>query len=83
MSVFAVVVIWLSVVVVLVRCICISATLSRMRWEGHQARFAGVAAAHALLAGGAVGMLYGLPHAPVMLLAGVAGWIVFERRRSC
>lgn len=69
--------------VILVHCLCVVARLSRNKWEGHKGRFAGVSASVALMAGGAMGMVLALPHAPLLLAVGVAGGFIFERRGVC
>lgn len=68
--------------VVLVRVICVSANLSRRNFKGHSLHFLAIAASYALLAGGAVGTVLHLEIAPRLLLAGVALWVVFDRRRG-
>lgn len=77
------VILMVSVGVILVHCVCVVASLSRKRWAGHQARFAGLSASIALMSGGALGLLLAFPHAPFLLAVGVAGRYVFERRGSC
>ena len=69
--------------VILVHCICVTARLSRNKWHGHKGRFAGVSASIALMAGGAAGMVLDFAHAPLLLLIGMAGEFVFNRRGSC
>lgn len=69
--------------VILVHCVCVVAKLSRSKWDGHQGRFAGIAASIALMAGGAMGMLLAFPHAPILLTVGLAGSFIFERRGAC
>lgn len=70
----------LSVTVVLMHCLRQIATMSHLKWRGHQIQFAGLALAHALIAGGAAGIALGLGVAPLLLLVGVAGKILFDRR---
>ena len=74
----------LCVGVVLVRAVCVAAKLNRRNWCGHPLQFIGIATSYTLLAGGALGILMRHPDAPWILLAGVALWIVFDKRRqSC
>lgn len=70
----------LSLAVVLLHCFRQIATLNYRKWQGHQIRFAGLALAHALIAGGAVGIALGMGAAPMLLLVGIAGKILFDRR---
>ncbi len=56
------------------------ASLSHRKWEGHLLKFTGLSLAHALASGGAVGIALGWHAAPVLLLLGVAGWALFDRR---
>lgn len=70
--------------VVLVRVICVSANLSRRNFNGHPLHFLAISASYALLAGGAAGTVLHWDIGPRLLLAGVALWVVFDRRRgSC
>ena len=68
--------------IVLVRCVCVAAKMSHREWEGHPLQFYGITASYALTGGGAVGMALGMVSAPVLLLIGVALWVVFDRRRG-
>lgn len=69
-----------ALAVVLNHCLHQIATLSHKKWQGHQVRFAGFALAHALVAGGAAGCALGMGAAPLLLLVGIAGKIIFDRR---
>lgn len=73
-------IILLSITVVLLHCLHQIATLNHKKWTGHQIKFAGLALAHALVAGGAVGIALGMSAAPLLLLVGIAGKILFDRR---
>lgn len=66
--------------VVMVHCICLISKLSPRRWFGHRLQFFGLSAAYSFIAGGSVGIVFGWPLASVLLLFGVAGKILFERR---
>lgn len=68
--------------VILVHCVCVVSGLSRLKWQGHKGRFAGVSASIALLAGGALGMVLSFYHWPFLLAAGIAGEYVFDRRNT-
>jgi hypothetical protein len=70
----------LAMCVVLARCICVAPKLSRTSWSGHRAHFVALAGTYALLAGGAVGTALHWPHGQHLLLAAVAGWVLFDRR---
>lgn len=59
----------------------LASTLSRKQWVGHPFRFAGFSISIALTAGGAVGVLLGAFYAPALLVLGVAGCMMFDRRR--
>jgi hypothetical protein len=67
-------------IVVLIRCVCVSATFSKRNWTGHQLQFAFLSASYALIAGGALGVAVGWHLGPACLLFGVAGMILFDRR---
>lgn len=69
-----------AMLVILGRCIELSAVLSRKLWSGHPFRFAAFSVAVALTAGGAVGVLFGWGGGPVLLLLGIGGWMFFDRR---
>lgn len=70
----------LAAVVIMVRCTCIIATLSPRTWLDHRLKFFGLSAAYALMAGGAVGTATGWHAGPALLLIGVAGTVLFDRR---
>lgn len=72
----------LSAGVILARSVCLAAKLSANDWPGHPVRFAGIAAANALLAAGAVGVVLGWTPGTVLLLVGVAIKMMSDRRRS-
>lgn len=74
---------WITLValaVVLLHCLRQIASLNYKKWHGHLVKFAGLALAHALIAGGAVGVALGMGVAPMLLLIGIAGKILFDRR---
>lgn len=68
--------------VVLMRSTCVAASLSRRDWDGHTLQFIGITGSYGLVCGGAVGIPLGWSPGPVLLLIGVAGWIVFDHRRK-
>ena len=70
----------LAMCAVLARCICVVPRLSRKSWTGHRVHFTALAGTYALLAGGAVGTALHWGLGPTMLLIGVAGWVLFDRR---
>lgn len=70
----------IAMCVVLARCICVVPKLSRTGWTGHRAHFAALAGTYAFLAGGAAGTALHWALGPTMLLVGVAGWVIFDRR---
>jgi len=71
----------ICMMIVLARCICVVPRLSRVTWTGSRGHFAAVAGTYALLAGGAVGTALHVAFGPLLLLLGVAAWVVFDRRR--
>lgn len=83
MSVIFLMLLLLAAGVILVHCLCVISNLSHRKWSGHKGRFAGVTFSVALLAGGAAGMVLDYPPAPVLLIVGIAGAYIFERRGSC
>jgi hypothetical protein len=70
----------LGTVIVLGRCIELSALLSRKGWMGNPFQFVGFSVSVALTAGGAVGVLFFWGYGQVLLLLGIAGWFYFNRR---
>lgn len=69
-----------AMLVILGRCIELSAVLSRKLWSGHPFRFAAFSVSVALTAGGAVGVLLGWGVGAALLLLGIGGWMFFDRR---
>lgn len=57
-----------AALVILVRTTCLAAHLSAKNWTGHKARFAALAAAHSMLAAGALGVVLGWQHGAMLLL---------------
>jgi hypothetical protein len=66
--------------VIMHHCTCLIAKLSPRNWFGHRLQFIGLAAAYSLMAGGSVGTAVGYPHGATLLLLGVAGLVLFDRR---
>lgn len=71
---------FISAGVVLVHGICVASRLSRQGWYGHPLLFFGISASYALVCGGSVGIVLGWTPGPMLLLLGVAGWVIFDRR---
>lgn len=72
----------MSAGVVLYHGICVSSRLSRKAWEGHMLQFFGISASYALVCGGSVGVALRWEPAALLLLLGVAGWVIFDRRNN-
>lgn len=70
----------IAMCIVLARCICMVPRLSPKGWTGRRAQFSALAGTYALLAGGAVGTALHWELGSAMLLIGVAGWVLFDRR---
>lgn len=66
--------------VVLMRCVCLAAHLNPAKWGRHRIHYALYAASLACLGAGALGVALAWPPARLMLLFGVAGWVLFDRR---
>lgn len=66
--------------IVMVHCTCIVAKLSPRNWFGHRFQFLGLSAAYSLVAGGAVGTAFSWHLGPTLLLIGLAGLVIFDRR---
>lgn len=70
----------LAASIVLMRCICVASQLSRKEWGGHPLQFIGLSVSYPLIGGGALGTALGWHHATFILLFGMAGLILFDRR---
>ena len=68
--------------VVLVRVVCVASKLSRKAWSGHQWEFVGLSLSYSLVAGGALAVCMYWHDGSALLLYGVAGWILFDRRNK-
>lgn len=68
-------------ILVLMRSICLGSTVSRREWYGHPLRFILLAGSYAMLAGGAIAWVFGMPAAVWLFAAGVSTLILFDRRR--
>lgn len=66
--------------VVVMRCVCVAAHLSRKSWSGHLLQFVGITLSYALIAGGAIGVALHWHSGSTLLLIGMSGWILFDRR---
>lgn len=66
--------------VILVHCTCIVAKMSPRNWYGHRLQFFGLSAAYSFIAGGAVGTVVNWHLGSSLLLIGVAGLVIFDRR---
>lgn len=69
-----------AVLVVMTRIVCLASKMSMLTWQGGKARFIFYTLAIAMIAGGAVGTLFNYPAGPLMLLVGLAGQMLFDRR---
>ena len=67
--------------VVMVHCIYMIAHLNPREWRGQRFYFSGLAMSYSLTAGGAVGIAIGWTPGPLLLLFGLAGLIIFDRRK--
>lgn len=68
-------------IVVIMRSICLGSTVSRREWYGHPLRFIMLASSYALLAGGSLAWLFGMPVAVWMFGLGAVSMLLFDRRR--
>ena len=68
-------------ILVLMRSVCLGSTVSRREWYGHPMRFIMLASSYALLAGGAIAWVFGMPAAVWLFAGGVSALILFDRRR--
>lgn len=68
--------------IVLMRCVHVAARINIRDWHGPRWRFVGLAASFSALAAGAFGVALFVQWAAFVLLAGIAGLIVFDRRRE-
>lgn len=70
----------LAAFIIIVRCICIAAHFSRKDFAGHRLRFYTLAFSYVFSGGGALAMALGNEYGAHLLLAGMAGFFVAERR---
>ena len=70
----------LAALAVIVRCVCIAAHLSRKDFAGHMARFYVLAASYAISAGGALAAIIAWHFGLELMLIGMAGFFLAERR---
>lgn len=68
--------------IILTRCICAAGHLGWNKWDGPKWRLVGLALSFMLLAGGSLGVALGQEWCPPILLAGVAGMVLFDRRKG-
>ena len=76
---------WITLIsagVILARSVCLASKMSARDFNGHLFRFASIAAANALLASGAVGVVLGWNHGTFLLLVGAAVKLVSDRRNG-
>lgn len=66
--------------VVMMRCLCVAAHLSPARWFDHKFKLLGLSISYAFIGGGAVSFALGWMPGAYMLLFGLAGLILFDRR---
>lgn len=69
-----------AAMVVVFRSVCVAAHLSRKGWDGHLWQFVGIAMSYALIAGGAVAVVLHWHGGATLLLLGMCGWILMDRR---
>jgi hypothetical protein len=72
----------LATVVIIVHCVVMAARLNRKQFSGHQLRFTVFSLSIGLLGGGAIAVLFGWSAGPLLLLLGVAGWQLTDRRSA-
>jgi hypothetical protein len=70
----------LPALVVLLRTTLVVSSMNAQNWQGHHLHFAALAASWALLCGGALGAALSWKFGTPMLLIGIAGWFLFDRR---
>jgi len=71
----------LAAIIVMVHCTFMIAHLNHRNWFGHKMQFIGLAVAYSFIAGGSVGIALSWSPAAGVLLFGLAGWAVFDRRK--
>lgn len=65
---------------VMTRCVVLVAHMSPKRWFGPKWQLLGLAAAYALIGGGAIGALLGWPPSAMLMVVGLALLFTFDRR---
>lgn len=68
--------------IVLMRCVHVASRINIRDWRGPRWRFVGLAASFSAIAAGAFGVALFVQWAAFVLLAGIAGLIVFDRRKE-
>lgn len=81
MNILLTLLILVSTIVVLMNSITLVAHLDRKLWFGQLYKFGGFSVSIALTAAGAVGILFGWEPASEMLMIGIAGRMIFDRRQ--
>ena len=72
-----------SAIYILMRCIAAAAKMKRENWSGHPLRFLGLSAAYALVGGGALAFALGIHFmGGSLLMFGSLAFMVFDRRIS-
>lgn len=70
-----------SFIVVLYRVICMASHQGIHKWADHKYRFTFMSISFSLLLGGSLAVLIGYHHGGELLLVGIAGLLVSDRRR--
>lgn len=66
--------------VIMVRCTCMVAKLNHRNWYGHKLQFTALAISYAFIFGGAAAFALGWTAGALLLLFGMAGRVLFDRR---
>ena len=70
----------IAAVIVMLHVINLVSKFNHETWQGHKLHFAALAVSYAFLAGGAIAAVLRFPPSGAMLLLGVAGILLFDRR---
>ena len=81
MSPFELSVTLITTAVIFSHCLTLAADIKRHAWDGHLLEFTAFTLSIAALGAGAAGALLGWPPAVILLLVGIAGTIVIDRRK--
>lgn len=67
-------------IIVLHKVVTLASSLNRESWKGHKVRFALLCISLSLIAGGGLGVVFGLGWGGSALLCGIGGKYAFDRR---